>query len=249
MQKLILFFIILITLSSCMEQKELLVIGHRGAMGHETENTIASIEKALELKVDMIEIDVFKIASGEIVVFHDDTLERLTDGTGNIENYTWDALQKLTVVGHHKIPLLTDVLTIIDKKVPLNIELKGAGTAEEVHEIIQNYGASKGWNLADFLISSFNWEELKIMRRLNKDIKIAILIEEANPLEALPIAKELTAVAINPDHQKLDLKIANKIREQGFKIYPWTVNEPQAIIKMKRMGVDGIFTNYPERIR
>jgi glycerophosphoryl diester phosphodiesterase len=232
-----------------MEQHKLLVIGHRGAMGHETENTISSIEKALELKVDMIEIDVFKIASGEIVVFHDDTVERLTNGTGNVEDYSWEELQKLVVTGNHKIPLLSAVLDVIDKKVPLNIELKGAGTAKDVNVALQKYIKEKDWKLDDFLISSFNWEELKIMRQVNNDVAIAILIEEANPLEALPIAKELKAVAINPDYKKLDAEIANQIHAAGFKIYPWTVNEPQAIINMKKIGVDGVFTNFPERVK
>lgn len=249
MRKSILFFIILTAITSCMEEKKLLVIGHRGAMGHETENTIASIQKALELKVDMIEIDVFKIATGEIVVFHDDSVERLTNGKGNIEDYSWEELQKLIVIGNHKIPLLTDVLDHINSKVLLNIELKGAGTAEEVDAIIQNYIAKKNWMLNDFLISSFNWEELKIMRQINDQVAIAVLIEESNPLEALPIARDLKALAINPDYEKLDAEITKQIHAEGFKIYPWTVNEPQAITKMKDLGVDGIFTNYPERVK
>ena len=247
--KFIVSILILITISACMETAKPLVIGHRGAMGHETENTIASIQKALDLDVDMIEIDVFKIASGEIVVFHDDTVERLTNGSGNIEAYTWVNLQKLTVKGDHKIPLLTDVIDVVNRKVPLNIELKGAGTAEDVNATIQKYCSEKGWKLDDFIISSFNWKELKVMRKLNDEIALAVLIENVNPLDALPIAKELKAVAINPDYMNLNLEIANKIRAAGFKIYPWTVNQPQAIMKMKRIGVDGVFTNYPERVK
>jgi glycerophosphoryl diester phosphodiesterase len=114
---------------------------------------------------------------------------------------------------------------------------------------MQKYIKEKGWKLDGFLISSFNWEELKIMRQVNNDVAIAILIEEANPLEALTIAKELKAVAINPDYEKLDVEIANEIHAAGFKIYPWTVNEPQAIINMKKIGVDGVFTNFPERVK
>lgn len=246
--KKIVLFIILITISSCMEKTKPLVIGHRGAMGHETENTLASMQKAIDLEVDMIEIDVFKITSGEIVVYHDDTVDRLTNGKGSIENFTIDELQKLTLTGNHKIPLLTQVIELIDRKVPLNIELKGAGTAKDVNAILQKY-IKKGWTLNDFIISSFNWEELKIMRKLNHDIAIAVLIESKNPLEALPLARDLNAVAINPNYKNLNLEIANQIREAGFKIYPWTVNEPQDIIKMKRIGVDGMFTNFPERVK
>ncbi|MCR1025343.1 glycerophosphodiester phosphodiesterase [Cellulophaga baltica] len=246
--KSITMLLFLLVACSCMKNKSLLVIGHRGAMGHETENTIPSIKKALELDVDMIEIDVFKIASGEIVVFHDDTIDRLTDGIGNIEEYTWSQLQKVTVKGNHKIPLLTEVINVIDRKVPLNIELKGAGTAKDVNGIISAY-LKEGWVSDDFLISSFNWEELKVMRMENAGIKIAVLIENDDPREALPLAKELKAVAINPDFEKLTLAIADEIKAAGFKIYPWTVNEPVAIDEMIQIGVDGVFTNFPERIK
>ncbi len=240
-------YIILLTLTSCLDMNKPLVIGHRGAMGHETENTLASIEKALDLKVDMIEIDVFQIESGEIVVFHDERLERLSNGGGAIEEYNIFDLKKLTLEGNHKIPMLQDVLKLVDKKVPLNIELKGKNTADRVHFIIEYYIKEKGWKLEDFVISSFHWDTLKRMRELHPDIAIAVLTEE-NPLDAIPVAKELNAIAINPDFEKLTEENVLAIKEAGFKIYTWTVNEEQDIIKVKRMGVDGIFTNFPERI-
>ncbi|RKR15145.1 glycerophosphoryl diester phosphodiesterase [Maribacter vaceletii] len=241
------FNLVLLFSFSCIPMNKPLVIGHRGAMGHETENTIASINKALEMGVDMIEIDVFKIKSGEIVVFHDDTLERLTNGKGNIEEYTLTELNKLTVIGNHKIPLLTDVLETIDAQVPLNIELKGANTAKDVTTIVLEYVKDKDWILNDFIISSFNWEELKIMRDTNSSIRIAVLTEET-PVAAIPIAKELHAEAINPNFKMLSLEIANTIRDAGFKIYTWTVNSPNDINLSKRWAVDGIITNFPERV-
>ena len=224
-----------------------LVIGHRGAMGHETENTLASIKKALDLGVDMIEIDVFKIKSGEIVVFHDVDVQRLTNGSGDIEAFEFDELQKLVVEGGHKIPTLQQVIDVIDKKAALNIELKGAGTSVDVDAIMNHYIEDDSWNLDSFIISSFNWDELKTMRAVNEKVAIAVLTEE-NPVDAIPIAKELKAVAINPYFKDLDLEVANTIREAGFKIYTWTVNEPNDINFMKRIGVDGIITNFPERV-
>jgi len=235
-------------LQSCnLMGKKILVIGHRGAMGHKTENSIASINKALELGVDMIEIDVFKIKSGELVVFHDANVERLTDGKGKIEDYSWEELQKLTLVGNHKIPLLTDVLDAIDAKVVLNIELKGANTAKDVNTIILKYIEEKNWKLSDFMISSFNWEELAIARKVNKEIPIGVLTDDA-PEDVIPIAEKLNAISINPNFTKLTRENILVIRETRFLIYPWTVNEEQDIIKMKRMNVDAIFTNFPERI-
>ena len=233
---------------NCKEKSNALItIGHRGAMGHETENTLASIQKALDLNVDMIEIDVFKISSGEIVVFHDEKIDRLTNGSGDIESLDLEALKNLTVEGNHKIPLLSEVLDVINHKVPLNIELKGPGTSEGVIHIINSYMENEGWTLDDFLISSFNWEELKNMRRINKDIKIAILTED-DPLDAIPIANDLNAVAINPNYLSLTKENVLEIKSQGFKVFTWTVNDTKQISNMRILGVDGVFTNYPERV-
>ncbi|MCK0191057.1 glycerophosphodiester phosphodiesterase family protein [Arenibacter sp. F20364] len=240
------FFLFLLILS-CDNMNKPLVIGHRGAMGHETENTLASIEKAIELGVDMIEIDVFKIKSGETVVFHDEDVERLTDSIGNIEDYNFEDLQKLTLIGNHKIPTLQEVLNVIDKKVQLNIELKGSNTADRVNFIMNYYIKEKGWPIDKFIISSFKWDELQAMRALNTQVPIAILVF-GDPLNALEIGKELQAVAINPYFEDLTLENVNEIKKAGFKIYPWTVNEPEEIEAVERLGVDGIITNYPERI-
>lgn len=225
-----------------------LVIGHRGAMGHETENTLASIQKAMELGVDMIEIDVFKIKSGEIVVFHDEDVSRLSNGGGKIEDYNIVEVRQLTLEGNHKIPELKDVLKTIDNKVALNIELKGAGTADRVNKIVTHYIEDKGWLPENILISSFKWDELRAMRGYNKDIQIAILTDE-DPIKAMDIAKELNAVAINPNYKTLTKENTAKIHDEGLKVYTWTVNEPDDIQKMEEFGVDGIITNYPERVK
>lgn len=238
---------VIILVTAC-DMKKPLVIGHRGAMGHETENSLASIQKALDLGVDMIEIDVFQISSGEIVVFHDEMVDRLTNGPGKIEEYNIYDLKRLTLDGGHKIPMLQDVLKLIDNKVALNIELKGANTSDRVNFIMDYYIKQKNWSPENFIISSFNWEELRTMRKLNDEVAIAVLTEE-NPIDAIPIAKELNAVAINPYFKNLDLEVVNEIRDAGFKIYTWTVNEPADIDAMKRISVDGIITNFPERVQ
>ena len=241
----IVLLIVLITSCSGMN-RDMLVIGHRGAMGHETENTLASIQKAMDLGVDMIEIDVFKIKSGEIVVFHDERLERLSNAGGLIEEYNIFELRKVILEGNHKIPMLQDVLKLIDHKVPLNIELKGADTSDRVNFIIDYYIKEKGWKLEDFVISSFNWEELESMRSYNPEIAIAVLTEE-DPIKAIPTAKKLGAVAINPFYKTLNAEKVKALHDEGFKVYTWTVNEPEDIEAMRSFKVDGIFTNFPER--
>ena len=238
--------LIIILIQACDMAEKPLVIGHRGAMGHETENTLASVQKALDLGVDMIEIDIFKVKSGELVVFHDKTLDRLTDTEGKIEELDYTTLSQVLLDGNHKIPLLQDVIGLIDKKVRLNIEIKGKNTIDRLNNLVNHFVEDKGWPSDGFIISSFDWQELRAFRAVNPSVPIAVLTE-GDPLEAIPIAKELKAEAINPHFKKLTRENVNALKESGFKIYTWTVNEPQDITVIKRHGVDGIITNYPER--
>ena len=242
----LLYILCAVFILGCKTNRKMLNIGHRGAMGHETENTLASVKKALELGVDMIEIDVFVLKSGEVVVFHDETLDSLTNAKGNIEDYTFNELQKVTVKGGHSIPTLQEVLEIIDKKVPLNIELKGKNTAKPTFELLQTF-YEKGLKKDDFVISSFLWEELETFRKLDAEIALAVLTEE-NPLEAIAMGKKLKAVAINPWWKTLTKENVKQLHEEGFKIYTYTVNEPDDIKTVSELGVDGIFCNFPERL-
>ena len=140
-----------------------------------------------------------------------------------------------------------EVLDLIKGKVFLNIELKGSQTALKTHELLQIYFEREQWSPEKILISSFNWEELKIFRQANQEVPIAILTED-DPLDAIPIGLELGAVAINPDYKSLNSDNVAKMQKAGFKIYPWTVNDPGDINLMTQMGVDGIITDFPERI-
>lgn len=97
------------------------------------------------------------------------------------------------------------------------------------------------------MISSFDWEELKLFYEVNQKVPIAILTED-DPLDALPIAKELNAVAINPNYKSLNKENLTKIHKKGLKIYPWTVNQPEEISALLALGVDGIITDFPERV-
>tara|TARA_B110000037_G_C17090326_1_gene493742 strand:- start:973 stop:1731 length:759 start_codon:yes stop_codon:yes gene_type:complete len=232
---------------SCTPKQNPLVIGHRGARGHLAENTLPSIAKAIELGVDGIEIDIFKCASGELVVFHDQTLEKLTNSKGYIEQLTLDSIRKIDVLNGFTIPTLEEVLDLINGRVFLNIELKGTQTALLTNEIILSYFERKEWDLSKILISSFNWEELEVFYSVNSEVSIAILTED-DPLDAIPIAKQLNAVAINPEYVSLNTGNIDKIKKEGLKIFTWTVNDPQEIKDVITLGVDGIITDFPERV-
>lgn len=228
------------------QDTKVLRIGHRGAMGHLTENTVESIKKAVEMNCDVIEIDVFKVKDGAMMVFHDDTLNRMTNGTGNIENYTKAELQSLLVDGKYKMPTLEDIITAIDKKAVLNIELKGKNTAEGSYKIIQEF-KKKGWTNANFIISSFRWDELEKMHELDPKLDLAVLTSDKID-EAITLAHQIKAVAINPYFKALNTESVDKIKQAKLKIYPYTVNELKDIETLKTLKVDGIITNFPERI-
>jgi glycerophosphoryl diester phosphodiesterase len=228
-------------------QESILNIGHRGAKGHIAENTIASIHKAIELGADGIEIDVFQCKSGEIVLFHDKTLEKLTNGDGNIEDKNLEELRKLKVLNSsYSIPTLEEVLKSIGKDVFLNIELKGRNTAEGSLNLIKKYIERNKIEFNNILFSSFNWEELKDLRSLSDKVQLA-LITEQDPLLAIDYALKLKAVAINPNYKDLNEQIISKINEKGLKIYTWTVNSKIQIDRLKVLNVNGIITDFPDR--
>ncbi len=231
---------------SCQKKDKFLNIGHRGAMGHVMENTLPSVQKALDLKVDMIEIDVFICKTGELVVFHDDLLDNLSSSTGKIEDLTLEEIKKVKLNGNFNIPTLEEVIDLVQKKVPLNIELKGKNTAKPTFELLKKY-YQKGYKYENFVISSFLWNELEIYQKLDNNISIAVLTEE-NPLNAIPFAKKINAKAINPWFKNLTKNQVIEIKKEGFKIYTYTVNEKDDIIKIKSWGVDGVFTNFPEKV-
>lgn len=220
-------------------------IGHRGAKGHLAENTLASIQKAIQMGVDMIEVDVHCCKSGELVVIHDFTLDRTTNGTGEISQHSLKELKSLKVEGDHGIPLLTEVLDTIQGKCGINIELKGANTAVETCRIVQEYVKEKGWAYADIIISSFQINELFQVFEINKNIPIGVL-SKARVVNAVALAKQLNAKAIHPALGIVTQKNIKKAQREGFKVTVWTVNDPEAIVRMKKFGVDGIISDFPD---
>ena len=224
-----------------------LKIGHRGAKAYVAENTLESIQKALDIGVDMIEIDVHKCASGELWIIHDFTLDRTTDGSGEIAKKPAEVLRKLKVEGHYKIPQLTEVLDLVEGKCMLNIELKGLNTAEPVSKIVKEKVETGKWKYSDFIISSFQKNELFETRKLDKEVPIAVLSKASVP-EAIELGKRLKASAIHPSLGIITRDNTKLSQDAGFKVNVWTVNEREDILRMIDFGVDGIISDYPNRL-
>ena len=249
MSKNILLLLFILSVGSCASNKDIIVVGHRGAMGHALENTIESVKKAIQLNVDGIEIDVFKSKTGELVVYHDPFLSRLSNSNAFIEQISLDSIKKVELKGGLSIPTLKEVIDIIPEKIFLNIELKGSNTAFKTNKVIIEYLKELNLPPSKFIISSFRWDELKKFRDLNKDIPIAILVDSLYKIDnAIELAQEIKAIALNPDNKFITKKIVNKIQSNNIKVFPYTINTPKNIKRMKLMGVDAIITDYPERI-
>ena len=244
------FLLIIALLNSCISNKDILVVGHRGAMGHVLENTIESVQKAIELNVDGIEIDVFKSKTGELVVYHDPSLSRLSNSNAFIEQISLDSIKKVELIGGYFIPTLKEIVDIIPEKIFLNIELKGQDTYFETNEIITNYLNTYNFSASKFIISSFRWDELKKIRSINKEIPIAILVDSLYKIDdAIKLAKQINAIALNPNKNFITREIVNKIKSNNIKVYPYTINTSRNIRRVRSMGVDAIITDYPERIK
>ena len=247
MKKAYLLAVVLFVCSMSYAQSTYTIVAHRGAMGYEMENSIQSFQKALDLGAPMIELDVFVLPSGELVVFHDDQLGRLTNAKGAIESYTYKELKEQVQLNDgQSIPLLSEVLDLCASKTKINIELKGSSTAEPVNLLLNTYFEKGLLKTSDIVISSFKWEELEQMRGFNDNIAIGILTE-TNPLKAMDIAQRLNAISINPYYKSLTKEIVHKIHDAGFQVYTWTVNEVEDLQRLKDWGVDGVFCNYPDR--
>ena len=224
-----------------------LKIGHRGAKGHAPENTMSSFAKALDLGADGIELDVHVCATGELVVIHDFTVDRVTNGTGEVHKLSLAQLKALTIEGNQYIPTLHEVYDLIDKRCFVNIEMKGRHTAQPVSDFINDYVKNKGYSYADFLVSSFQREELQVMSGVNANVHLGVLTQ-ASVTQAWEWATEFKAKAIHPHFTLLTESNVQKAQQAGLKVYTWTMNEPEDIARIKTYNVDGIISDFPERL-
>lgn len=222
-------------------------IGHRGACGHAPENTLASVRKALELGVHGFEFDIQLSKDGEPVVIHDDTLERTTSGTGNVCDYTLTELQKLDAGDGEKIPSLRNVLDLVDKRCRLFVELKAYRATNPVAEIVAHYVNHLGWSYEQFFVCSFDHLQIATIRTLNPQIHTCALIAGI-PVSLAALATDAGAWAINPNVHHINQALVDDAHRRGLKVITWTADDPRDIHRVKALGVDGIISNYPDRL-
>ena len=215
------------------------IFGHRGAPGYprQAENTIGSFRKALQCGAHGVEFDVRRCADGRIVVIHDETIDRTTNGSGRVANLTYDQIRRFDAGFGEPIPLLSDVLEAFGEKFLLNIELKEAAMASDIKKLVLERNLQRS-----VIVSCFDWQELGA---LPPEIPIALLSSTSRNL--ISAASELGATAIHPRRDIVAPALIQAARNADLQINVWTINDPAEVSVFRSLGVDAVFSDFPDR--
>lgn len=241
------------------ERKQVDNVAHRGATAYAPENTIAAFDLAVDMKADYIEIDVQRSKDGELVLIHDTTVDRTTDGTGKVGELTFEQLRSLDA-GSWKgeqyegepIPTFEEILDRYRGKVGILIELKAPelypGIEKQVAEALKERNLDKPQN-EKIIIQSFNFESMKTTNELLPLVPIGVLT--SNRAHTTPEAlQEFSTYAdwFNPSYGIVTEELVNQVHSLGMKIGSWTVRSQEAADFLFEMKVDAIITDYPDYV-
>ncbi|HHY20099.1 MAG TPA: DUF1080 domain-containing protein [Firmicutes bacterium] len=226
------------------------IAAHRGNSSVAPENTIAAIKSALEVGADLIEIDVHKTKDGEIVVIHDPTVDRTTNGRGYVANMTLEEIRALdagskksAIYKGEKIPTLKEALITVNNKAMLIIELKVDGIEEEVLRLIEDVGM-----VNQVVVISFSASAIRRMNQIAPHIPTAILIGgNASISDIERIAKSANTRVLDLAYTLIDKKTAAYFLDRGYTLWAWTVDNPAIMEHLKDCGVTVITTNVPAK--
>jgi glycerophosphoryl diester phosphodiesterase len=217
-------------------------IGHRGAAGHVLENTLGSIEKAIELGVDYVEIDLRLTRDGHVVVLHDATVDRTTNSCGRIKDLTLAEVKRIKTKDGQHVPTLEEVLKVTDGRVGLMLELKVRGLAKPVIEIAEQSGFS-----SPVIYASFHHKEMSHVRELAPSATIMPLISRGRIAPRIPAKLSAHHVGIRLD--RVGKPIVASLHAAGIQIFVFTVNDADDIAHMTDIEVDGIISDMPPAFR
>lgn len=241
------------------ERKQVSNVAHRGATAYSPENTIAAFDLAVDMKADYIEIDVQRSKDGELVLIHDTTVDRTTDGTGKVGDLTLEQLRSLDAgswkgeqFAGEPIPTFEEILDLYRGKVGILIELKAPelypGIEEQVAAALIERNLDKPQN-EKIIIQSFNFESIKKMDQLLPQVPIGVLTSNRadTTLEAL---QEFSTYAdwFNPSYGIVTEELVNQVHSLGMQIGSWTVRSQEAADFLFEMGVDAIISDYPDYV-
>ena len=235
-----------------------LLFGHRGAAGEAPENTLPAFQRALEAGMDGIELDVLRCASGEVVAVHDLTLQRVASGRGRFQHYTYAELQKLDVGSHfsekfagERIPRLEEVLDQFGNKMWLDLELKGRSLRTDGIEAAVLRLLKERNLLENVILSSFNPMIVRRVRALDPRFKVGFnyLQDFYAPLRKVWFRPLALPFSLHPQPAQVDSAWMAYARSLNAKVLPWGVNQPEEIKRLLELGVDGIISDFPSRLK
>lgn len=216
----------------------MMIMGHRGAAALEPENTLLSIGRAMEIGVDAVEIDVRLSKDKSVVVIHDATLDRTTNGTGPVGSYELNEIKGFDAGKGETVPTLQEVFDLIGNKVMLVVELKEEGTENFVVELIEKNNLEENVYVISF------WHELvRAAKSLNSRIKTGILLVGC-PVDPC-VATHASADALVMRYNFVNRHFVEIAHEKGLKVFVWNIDEEYLLPAYADMGVDGIGTNDP----
>jgi glycerophosphoryl diester phosphodiesterase len=217
-------------------------IGHRGAAGHAPENTLAAIRAGISLGVDYVEVDVQRTRDGQLIIMHDTSVDRTTNGTGIISEMTWEAIQHLDAGHGQRVPSLEAVLDAADGQAGVMLEIKAASIGTDVQRAVQASQFS-----GPVIYASFMHAEIAAIRATDAKANTMALIEGiATPSAAFAVEAKATMVGMDIE-SAIGMFVA-ALHEAELQVFVYTANEPQQIEQALKLAVDGIISDYPERV-
>ena len=243
-------------MASPVRTKRPLNIAHRGASGHAPENTMAAFRLAVEQGADWIELDIHQTADGHLVVLHDLTLQRTAGDPRPVKTLTLKQIKELDVgqwwdkaYRGETTPTLDEVLEFSENRFRLQIELKhGSSFYPGIEGRLLNLIAShEARNRA--AVSSFEAEALKTLREMDDHVSLGLLTRKTDPKEILKEAESLRIQSLHISTRRLSKNLLARARANNLPVYVYTVNRPSLMRRYLAMGADGLFTNYPDRLR
>ncbi|MGY5863560.1 MAG: glycerophosphodiester phosphodiesterase family protein [Candidatus Thorarchaeota archaeon] len=218
-----------------------IIIAHRGASAQAPENTLLAFKKAWQLGAQMIELDVHETVDGHLVCIHDPTIDRTTNGTGEVSSLTLKEIQEFDAGLGQRVPLLNEILEFARGKIQVNIELKTPGVEDKVASLLNEMTF-----IDTAMVSSFLHLSLSEIKEIDDKIRIAILLQqEIDDLSSY--AHGLNAYAINPLFELVSETMVSSAHNRGIKVFPWTVNDEEQMMRLFNKGVDGLITDHPDK--
>lgn len=230
------------------------VVAHRGASGHAPENTLAAFQRAVELGATFIETDLHATRDGHFVAIHDDTVDRTTNGSGEVKKFTLDELRKLDAglwfdrdfLGE-RVPTLEEILEFSRKNdVVFYLELKHAAVTGMDHALAAVLRKAQG--APRTVVISFDPATLAPLRRIEPSIMTGLLVEEPTP-GCIQTALDLGARQLCPGFLGVSAELVEQAHRADLHVVTWTVNMVEEMRSMISVGVDGIMTDFPDRLR